>query len=526
MAVYAAHLTRTLQGTPSVFQVAAQEALGATVKPALRKLIEYLAEIYPNKCGWCERWYDELYLLLDLSLQYHYLKHYAASFSECFYGLVRVPISPSTEFSSGPRLPHDLERASLALLVLLPYFREKIEKIMDRWREDLEDGRLGKSKTDKVRKAAVKLHSIIHFVSESCKLIVLARYLTGQGEAPTLSLQLLGLTLREAPVEEPDDTWSDFFKSIRAGQFESAAVTFPMVWSACSSLAEYGAFAVQLLRWWDARSPLALARLPAPPPPELLRWWDARSPLALARLPAPPPPEVLGEGDRERERDACSSLAEYGAFAVQLLRWWDARSPLALARLPAPPPPEPRKSFCNSFSDCKYTQLMIFLIAVPSGPTLVVVEGAADSVTVVVCAAQEWRETHQYWGGPDCALVQLYPTYALVERAAKMLYLNTHIRGYPKGLRAGSDPRRPLLALSEGFDAFTFQGAPHALAAIEVWGCGEQCLRDAQLEVKKWQVREAERQRQVKISAADWIEHPDRYLLELAGRPQYNNSSS
>ncbi|CAH2093335.1 unnamed protein product [Euphydryas editha] len=160
------------------------------------------------------------------------------------------------------------------------------------------------------------------------------------------------------------------------------------------------------------------------------------------------------------------------------------------------------------------------------GPTLVVVEGAADSVTVVVCAAQEWRETHQYWGGPDCALVQLYPTYALVERAPKMLYLNTHIRGYPKGLRAGSDPRRPLLALSEGFDAFTFQGAPHALAAIEVWGCGEQSLRDAQLEVKKWQVREAERQRQVKISAADWIEHPDRYLLELAGRPQYNNSSS
>lgn len=40
MAVYAAHLTRTLQGTPSVFQVTAQEALGSTVKPALRKLIE------------------------------------------------------------------------------------------------------------------------------------------------------------------------------------------------------------------------------------------------------------------------------------------------------------------------------------------------------------------------------------------------------------------------------------------------------------------------------------------------------
>lgn len=45
MAAYAAHLTRTLQGTPSVFQVTAQEALGATVKPALRKLIEVIVDV-------------------------------------------------------------------------------------------------------------------------------------------------------------------------------------------------------------------------------------------------------------------------------------------------------------------------------------------------------------------------------------------------------------------------------------------------------------------------------------------------
>lgn len=40
MAVYAAHLTRTLQGKPSIFQVTAQEALGSTVKPALKKVVE------------------------------------------------------------------------------------------------------------------------------------------------------------------------------------------------------------------------------------------------------------------------------------------------------------------------------------------------------------------------------------------------------------------------------------------------------------------------------------------------------
>ncbi|XP_050679736.1 uncharacterized protein LOC126975751 isoform X2 [Leptidea sinapis] len=163
------------------------------------------------------------------------------------------------------------------------------------------------------------------------------------------------------------------------------------------------------------------------------------------------------------------------------------------------------------------------------GPTLVVVAGSAPgghTVTLVLASGQEWRETHQYWGSSDCALLQLFPTYQLVETGPKMLYLNTSIRGYPRGLRAGSDPRKPTLAVEEDFDRFHYQGAPYVLNAIEVWGCGEQAAREAQLDVKKWQVREAERQRQVKISAADWIEHPDRYLLELAGRPQYNNSAS
>ncbi|KAL0818639.1 hypothetical protein ABMA28_009064 [Loxostege sticticalis] len=158
------------------------------------------------------------------------------------------------------------------------------------------------------------------------------------------------------------------------------------------------------------------------------------------------------------------------------------------------------------------------------GPTLVVLE--AGELTLVVASPVEWHETHQYWGGPDSALVQLFPTFALIERAPKMLYLNTSIRGYPKGLRAGSDPRQPLLIVPEDFDSITFQGAPYSLHAIQVWGCGDQASRETQLEIKKWQVREAERQRAVKLSAADWIEHPDRYLLELAGRPQYNNSAS
>lgn len=59
-------------------------------------------------------------------------------------------------------------------------------------------------------------------------------------------------------------------------------------------------------------------------------------------------------------------------------------------------------------------------------------------------------------------------SFAIVEQAPKMLYLNTSIRGYPKGLRAGSDPRKPLLSIDEDFDKMTFNSVPYTLRAIEV----------------------------------------------------------
>lgn len=69
-----------------------------------------------------------------------------------------------------------------------------------------------------------------------------------------------------------------------------------------------------------------------------------------------------------------------------------------------------------------------------------------------------------------------------------------------------------------------WQKIPYYLECIEVWGCGDQISRERQLEVKKWEFKEAERQRAVKLSAADWLDHPDRYLLELAGREQYHSN--
>ncbi|EZA58764.1 hypothetical protein X777_14933 [Ooceraea biroi] len=164
------------------------------------------------------------------------------------------------------------------------------------------------------------------------------------------------------------------------------------------------------------------------------------------------------------------------------------------------------------------------------GPTLLIIRAASaekdeECLTYCVCSAVEWRESHLYWGDEDSMGIQLTPSYKVIEKGPKILYLNTNIRGYPHGLRLGSDPRSPFISIDESFHSVSIAGAPYRISSLEVWGCGDMKLREKQLEIKKWQVKEAEKQRIVKLSASDWLDHPDRYLLELAGRASYNESN-
>jgi len=58
-----------------------------------------------------------------------------------------------------------------------------------------------------------------------------------------------------------------------------------------------------------------------------------------------------------------------------------------------------------------------------------------------------------------------------------MLYLNTNIRGYPKGLRAGPDPRKPIIDVDDGFTVVNYHAIPYPLVSVQVWGCGSQQSR-------------------------------------------------
>ncbi|KAK7598222.1 hypothetical protein V9T40_006457 [Parthenolecanium corni] len=157
------------------------------------------------------------------------------------------------------------------------------------------------------------------------------------------------------------------------------------------------------------------------------------------------------------------------------------------------------------------------------GPTVTFIRGN-DDVEFCLAVTDEWRESHLFWGKEDCMLVQILPTYKVIERGDKLVFLNTTIRGYPHGIRVGKDPRNPSLTLDSGFNQIVFCGIPYTLANIEVWGCSSPKSREMQLQIKDWEVKQVESQRKVKITSTDWLDHPDRYLLELAGRPSYATS--
>ncbi|XP_014851969.1 PREDICTED: peroxisome assembly protein 12-like isoform X2 [Poecilia mexicana] len=135
MAEAGAHLTSTVVNEqPSIFEVLAQESLMEAVRPALRHAVKVLTESNPSHFGLIWKCFDELYLLLDVLLQNHFLSQCSASFSENFYGLKRV--------SGGRRLPARLGLHksshwwSLLLLCLVPYLRAKLEVMLARQREE------------------------------------------------------------------------------------------------------------------------------------------------------------------------------------------------------------------------------------------------------------------------------------------------------------------------------------------------------------------------------------------------------
>lgn len=112
-------------GRPSFFEMFLEQSMVSSLKPAFEYLMAILAERNPRYLPLVE-YSDEIFYGTVAVLERHYLKHYDGSFSENFYGLKRVIVT--ADGKKGPPLQRKQKLWSIFFLVIVPYFKTKLDK--------------------------------------------------------------------------------------------------------------------------------------------------------------------------------------------------------------------------------------------------------------------------------------------------------------------------------------------------------------------------------------------------------------
>nr|XP_057904261.1 peroxisome assembly protein 12 [Doryrhamphus excisus]XP_057904262.1 peroxisome assembly protein 12 [Doryrhamphus excisus]XP_057904263.1 peroxisome assembly protein 12 [Doryrhamphus excisus] len=291
MAEAGAHLTSsTGSEQPSIFEVLAQESLMDAVKPALRHAVKVLAESNPSCFGFLWRRFDELYLLLDVLLQNHFLLNCSASFSENFYGLKRVSGGRGLPVRLG--LPRKTRWRSLLLLCLVPYLRAKLEATLARQREEEDFSiRLAQSRSQRLYRAAVAAYPYVNSAWQAwifCQqlLFVFGAVRTHNPLLWLARVRLARLTERDIRDMELNASRSSSptgTSTLQRMWWLTSQATKGVAISLSTSLS-MGVFFLQFLDWWYSSDNQATVK-------------------TLTSLPAPPPPLHLEMADHSEERD-------------------------------------------------------------------------------------------------------------------------------------------------------------------------------------------------------------------------------
>nr|CAD7427942.1 unnamed protein product [Timema monikensis] len=196
----AVYLTQNNQPTPSIFEVIAQETFNDLLSPAFKQVSMHLASCYPELFGWLGAWHEEIFLALNIAVQYTYLKNVEASYSEFLYSLKRSCVK-------GEEAPLSRRHlfGSLALLTVFPYLRSRLHSLATRYCLDEGDG-VGPSDTRRktLRRVVMCLSTLLGVTLESWKLCQTVLYLLGKSTTHSPLLLLLGLTLRYCSEQQSE----------------------------------------------------------------------------------------------------------------------------------------------------------------------------------------------------------------------------------------------------------------------------------------------------------------------------------
>ncbi|XP_057271476.1 peroxisome assembly protein 12 [Pezoporus wallicus] len=282
MAELGAHLTAASAGydRPSIFEAVAQDSLMGAVKPALQHLVKVLAESNPGRYGFLWHWFDEIYVLLDVLLQQHYLATCSASFSENFYSLKRIPIGDCRRQPLATAgLPKRQHWKSLLLLVLVPYLKGKLEKLVSTLREEDEYSiHPPSSSWKRFYRAFLAAYPFVNMTWEGWFLIQQLCYILGKAQHHSPMLRLAGVRLVRLTAEDIlalekklGGTTSHPAPSIKTQVQSAVRKALGTIAFSLSTGLSISVFFLQFLDWWysseNQETIKSLTALPTPPPP-------------------------------------------------------------------------------------------------------------------------------------------------------------------------------------------------------------------------------------------------------------------
>ncbi|KAI1231888.1 Peroxisome assembly protein 12, partial [Lamprotornis superbus] len=264
-AAVGAHLTATPASgdRPSVFEAVAQDSLMAAVKPALQHLVKVRAR-----------------RAADLLLQQHYLARCSASFSENFYSLKRIPMGDGRQQPLATAgLPKRQHWKSLLLLVLVPYLKGKLEKLVSSLREEDEYSiHPPSSSWKRFYRAFLAAYPYVNMTWEGWFLIQQLCYILGKAEHHSPMLKLAGVRLVRLTAEDIqalEKKWAEITSS-QTHSFTSRVQSAlrkalgGIAFSLSTGLS-VSVFFLQFLDWWysseNQETIKSLTALPTPPPP-------------------------------------------------------------------------------------------------------------------------------------------------------------------------------------------------------------------------------------------------------------------
>lgn len=244
----------TTHHSPNIFELLACDRLKEGLREAFRYLIDNLNQIegfrrlpLPPT--------DETVLLLDLLIEFNYLKTYNASYAENLYGLLRLSRSSKEKTNILP---------SLVCLTLVPYCKRKLDKYFENLH--YKDTRTA----DELNR--IRIYRLVSRSGSFLNLLCMLRYTAKGSDYHNILDGLINVCLKSRLDEDGNDEEDSSLMDLtckRLADSMGKALTL-------------GSYVIQFLDYWNTHSnstPLFNASLPIPEPPKRdgLAYTDDRS---------------------------------------------------------------------------------------------------------------------------------------------------------------------------------------------------------------------------------------------------------